>query len=304
MLAGDRLCPAENKMPDSLNARLKALFERRSATVVPGAPNALTARMIADAGFDAVYVTGAGVTNAYLGVPDVGLITLSELADNVAAMRDVIDVPLVADADTGFGNAVNLARTVKVLQRAGANGMQIEDQVFPKKCGHFAGKDVIGADEAVQKIHAAVDARSDQDFVIIARTDARAVLGFDAAMDRARAFIEAGADVTFVEAPANLEEIAAIAELPVPQVINMVHGGRTPIVEQAELAAMGYGIVIYANAPLQAAMLNTQRLLTHLREHGSTKGFEDQLMPFAERQDVVGKADYDEMERRYGVKEA
>jgi 2-methylisocitrate lyase-like PEP mutase family enzyme len=290
-------------MPDSLNARLKALFARRAATIVPGAPNALTARMIAEAEFEAVYVTGAGVTNAFLGVPDVGLITLSELADNVAAMRDVIEVPLIADADTGFGNAVNLARTVKVLERAGANGMQIEDQVFPKKCGHFAGKEVIAANEAVQKIHAAVDSRTDDDFVIIARTDARAVLGFEAAMDRARAFIEAGADVTFVEAPESFEEIAAIAKLPVPQVINMVHGGRTPIVEQTELAAMGYGIVLYANAALQAAMLSTRRVLAHLRQHGSTKGFEDHLMSFAERQAVVGKAGYDEMERRYEVSE-
>ncbi|MCH8110954.1 MAG: isocitrate lyase/phosphoenolpyruvate mutase family protein, partial [Proteobacteria bacterium] len=173
-------------MAESLNRQLKALFERRSAVIVPGAPNALTARMIADAGFEAVYVTGAGVTNAYLGVPDLGLITLSELADNVSAMRDVVGVPIVADADTGFGNAVNLTRTVKVLERAGANGMQIEDQVFPKKCGHFAGKQVIAADEAVQKIRAAVDARSDQDFVIVARTDARSVLGFEAAIDRAQ----------------------------------------------------------------------------------------------------------------------
>ncbi len=288
-------------MAESLNRQLKALFERRSAIIVPGAPNALTARMIADAGFEAVYVTGAGVTNAFLGVPDLGLITLSELADNVSAMRDVVDVPIVADADTGFGNAVNLTRTVKVLERAGANGMQIEDQVFPKKCGHFAGKQVIAADEAVQKIRAAVDARKDQDFVIVARTDARSVLGFDAAMDRAQAFIEAGADVTFVEAPESIEEIAAIAKLPAPQVINMVFGGKTPIVEQAELARLGYGIVVYANAPLQAAMLATKQVLAHLRAHGSTSGFEDQLLPFDERQAVVGKASYDAIERRYAV---
>lgn len=289
-------------MAESLNRQLKALFERRSAVIVPGAPNALTARMIADAGFEAVYVTGAGVTNAFLGVPDLGLITLSELADNVSAMRDVVGVPIVADADTGFGNAVNLTRTVKVLERAGANGMQIEDQVFPKKCGHFAGKQVIAADEAVQKIRAAADARSDQDFVIVARTDARSVLGFEAAMDRAQAFIEAGADVTFVEAPESIEEIAAIAKLPAPQVINMVFGGKTPIVEQAELARLGYGIVVYANAPLQAAMLATKQVLAHLRAHGSTSGFEDQLLPFDERQAVVGKAAYDAIEQRYATR--
>lgn len=288
-------------MAESLNRQLKALFERRSAIIVPGAPNALTARMIADAGFEAVYVTGAGVTNAFLGVPDLGLITLSELADNVSAMRDVVEVPIVADADTGFGNAVNLTRTVKVLERAGANGMQIEDQVFPKKCGHFAGKEVIAADEAVQKIRAAVDARADQDFVIVARTDARSVLGFEAAMDRAQAFIEAGADVTFVEAPESMEEIAAIAKLAAPQVINMVFGGKTPIVEQAELARLGYGIVVYANAPLQAAMLATKRVLAHLRAHGSTSGIEDQLLPFDERQIVVGKASYDAIEQRYAT---
>ncbi len=288
-------------MADSLNRQLKSLFERRSATVVPGAPNALTAKMIADAGFEAVYVTGAGVTNAFLGVPDLGLITLSELADNLAAMRDVVDVPIVADADTGFGNAVNLTRTVKVLERGGANGMQIEDQVFPKKCGHFAGKEVIAADEAVQKIRAAVDARADQDFVIVARTDARSVLGFEAAMERAQSFIEAGADVTFVEAPESLEEIAAIAKLSVPQVINMVFGGKTPIVEQAELARLGYGVVVYANAPLQAAMLATKRVLEHLRAHGSTSGIEDQLLPFDERQVVVDKAAYDAIEQRYAT---
>ena len=194
-------------MAESLNKQLKTLLGSRAATLVPGAFNALTAKMIADEGFEAVYVSGAGVTNAYLGIPDLGLISLSELADNVAAMRDVVDIPIISDAYTGFGNAVNVTRTVKVLERAGANGIQLEDQVFPKKCGQFSGKAVIPADEAIQKIRAAVDARSDQDFVIVARTDARSVLGFEVAIERAHGFIEAGADVTFVEAPESLEEI-------------------------------------------------------------------------------------------------
>ena len=288
-------------MADPRSRRLRDLLARRAATLIPGAFNALTAKMIADAGFEAVYVTGAGVTNAYLGVPDLGLITLSELADNVARMRDVVDLPIVADADTGFGNAVNLTRTVKVLERAGANGMQLEDQVFPKKCGHFAGKEVIPLAEAVQKVKAATDARSDADFVLVARTDARSVVGFEAAMERAHAFIEAGADVTFVEAPETLDEIRAIAALPVPQVINMVLGGKTPIVEKADLAAMGYGAVLYANAPLQGAMLAVKRTLEHLHGHGSTTGLEDQLLPFDERQVAVDKAAYDAIEARYSV---
>ncbi len=290
-------------MADSLNKTLKNLFNRRKAVLLPGAPNALTAKMIEDAGFEGIYVTGAGVTNTYLGIPDLGLISLSELADNVSAMRDVTSLPIVADGDTGFGNAVNVTRTVRVLERAGANGIQLEDQVFPKKCGHFAGKDVISMEEAAQKIRAAVDARRDQDFVIVARTDARAVHGFNAAMDRAQAFIEAGADVTFVEAPEGLDEIRAIPkQLKVPQLINMVHGGKTPIVERADLEKMGYGVVIYANAPMQAAMLALKKTLQHLKTHGSTTGFEDQLIGFGERQEIVNKAAFDAIEKKYAAK--
>lgn len=290
-------------MADSLNKTLKNLFNRRKAVLLPGAPNALTAKMIEDAGFEGIYVTGAGVTNTYLGIPDLGLISLSELADNVSAMRDVTSLPIVADGDTGFGNAVNVTRTVRVLERAGANGIQLEDQVFPKKCGHFAGKDVISMEEAAQKIRAAVDARRDQDFVIVARTDARAVHGFNAAMDRAQAFIEAGADVTFVEAPEGLDEIRAIPQqLKVPQLINMVHGGKTPIVERADLEKMGYGVVIYANAPMQAAMLALKKTLQHLKTKGSTTGFEDQLIGFGERQEIVNKAAFDAIEKKYAAK--
>ena len=247
------------------------------------------------------YVSGAGVTNAYLGIPDLGLISLSELADNVAAMRDVVDIPIVSDADTGFGNAVNVTRTVKVLERAGANGIQLEDQVFPKKCGHFSGKAVIPADEAIQKIKAAVDARQDDDFVIVARTDARSVLGFEQALERAHGFIEAGADVTFVEAPESIEEIEQIAKLPVPQLINLVFGGKTPVLEQAELKRMGYGMVLYANAPLQAAMLALRNTLHHLKQHGSTNGWDENLLPFSERQVVVDKAAFDAIEQKYAA---
>ena len=197
-------------MTESCNRRLRKLLGERKAVLLPGAANALTARVIEDIGFKAIYVTGAGVTNTSLGVPDIGLITLTELASHVSAMRDAVALPLIVDADTGFGNAINVGRTIQVLERSGANAIQLEDQEFPKRCGHFSGKSVIPRAEMVQKIRAAVDARIDPDLVIVARTDAIAVNGFEDAMERAAAYIEAGADMTFVEAPRTKEQIAEI----------------------------------------------------------------------------------------------
>src|SRR3954452_9104904 len=224
------------------SARLKALLASRSAAILPGTPNALFARVIAARGFEAVYVTGAGIANMSLGAPDIGLVTLSELIEHVAAITDAIDIPVLVDADTGFGNALNVGRTVRLLERAGAAGIQIEDQEFPKKCGHFSGKQVIATAEMVSKIKAAVDARSDQDLQIIARTDARAIDGVDAAIARAQAYVEAGADVTFVEAPLDLGEMRRIAaEIPVPQIANVVFGGLTPPLPQSDLARIGFG---------------------------------------------------------------
>jgi 2-methylisocitrate lyase-like PEP mutase family enzyme len=280
--------------------RLKALLLRRAAVVVPGTPNALFARVIEDLGFEAVYVTGAGIANMSLGVPDIGLVTLSELAEHVAAISDAVDLPVLADADTGFGNPVNVVRTVRVLERAGAAGIQIEDQVFPKKCGHFKGKDVVPLGEMVQKVKAAVDTRRDGDFQIVARTDARAVLGFDAALDRARALTEAGADATFVEAPISVEELATITrELSVPQIANMVFGGVTPSMRQSELAAMGFGAVLYANAALQAALKSVRDVLGSLKNVGSLDEVRERLASFDERQRVVRKDHYDQLEAGY-----
>src|SRR3979490_979989 len=203
-----------------------------AALLLPGVSNALTARVVADLGFPVAYVTGAGIANTYLGVPDIGLVSLTELADHVAAIREAFPGPLVVDADTGFGNALNMVRTVQLLERAGADALQIEDQVFPKRCGHFAGKHVIPAArvaEMVEKVKAAVDTRRDGDLLIIARTDAIAPEGYEAAIARAVAYREAGADVTFVEAPTSMEEIADIPHrLPWPQLLNIVLGGRTP----------------------------------------------------------------------------
>jgi 2-methylisocitrate lyase-like PEP mutase family enzyme len=279
---------------------LKTILARREATILAGAANGLFARIIEDLGYEAVYVTGAGVANMYLGAPDIGLTTLTEIAGHVAAIADAVALPLLVDADTGFGNPVNMVRTVKVLERAGAAGLQIEDQVFPKKCGHFDGKEVIPLEEMLAKIKAAVDTRRDGDLQIVARTDARAILGLQAAIDRAGAMIEAGADVTFVEAPISAEELAQIVRaLSVPQVANMVFGGRTPELGQKKFAELGFGCVLYANAALQAALKASHDVLASLKREGSLASVADRLAGFDVRQQTVAKPKYDELERRY-----
>ena len=290
----------ETPMNDSCNRRLRDILRARKAVLLPGAANALTARVIEDIGFQAVYVTGAGVTNTFLGMPDIGLITLSELAAHVGAMREAVALPLIVDADTGFGNPINVARTVRVLERSGANAIQLEDQVFPKKCGHFSGKNVIARAEMVQKIHAAVDARDDPDLVIVARTDAIAVNGFEDAMERAAAYIEAGADMTFVEAPRSQDQIAEIPKrLAVPQFINIVAGGMTPMIELGELQKMGFAMVLYANAALQASIAGMQKVLGHLKSYGSLDGVTGELAGFEERQRLVSKPRFDDLEKKY-----
>jgi 2-methylisocitrate lyase-like PEP mutase family enzyme len=281
---------------------LKTILNRREATIFAGAANGLFGRIIEDLGYEAVYVTGAGIANMYLGAPDIGLTTLTEIANHVSAMADAVALPLLVDADTGFGNPVNVVRTVKVLERAGAAGLQIEDQVFPKKCGHLEGKDVVPLEEMISKVKAAVDTRRDGDLQIVARTDARAILGLQAAIDRAGAMIEAGADVTFVEAPTSAEELAQIVRsLSAPQVANMVFGGLTPELGQQKLAELGFGCVLYANAALQAALKASSDVLAALKREGSLAAVADQLASFDVRQQAVDKPRYDEFERRYRV---
>lgn len=281
---------------------LRQRAERREALIVPGAANALTARIIAEAGFEAAYVTGAGVANTLLGAPDIGLVTMSEIAGQTATISEVCPLPLVVDADTGFGNAVNVYRTTRVLERAGAAAIQLEDQVFPKRCGHFTGKAVIPAAEMAAKVGAAADAREDPNLLIIARTDARAVDGLEAALERAALYVEAGADLTFVEAPVSAEEMRAITgRLAVPQVANMVVGGRTPLLPQAELAEIGFGLVLYANAALQAAMRAMTDVLGALRRDGDLDAVTDRLASFEERQRIVAKGFYDALEDRYAT---
>ena len=292
-------------MTDNLSKRRKAFRARmdlRDAMILPGAGNALTARIIEEQGFGAIYVTGAGIANTYLGAPDIGLVTLTELVGTVSAISEISDLPLVVDIDTGFGNSINTQRTVRMVERAGAAAMQIEDQVFPKKCGHFAGKSVIPLEEAVSKIKAALDARENANTLIIARTDARAIHGLEAALDRAEAFIEAGADMTFVEAPISYDEMQIITtRLSVPQVANMVVGGQTPLTSQADLARLGFSMVLYANTPLQAAMRAMSDVLGVLKAKGDVSSVIDKLADFKERQHLVGKDSYDALEARYKI---
>jgi 2-methylisocitrate lyase-like PEP mutase family enzyme len=286
-------------MPSAHIAALRALLQQEKGVLVPGAPNALAARIIADLGFKAVYLTGAGLTNMHLGLPDLGFMDLTMVADHTMAIRGVVDLPLIVDADTGFGNAINVTHTVRTLEQAGASAIQLEDQHAPKRCGHFSGKELIPAEEMVSKIRAAVDSRRDG-LVIIARTDACAVEGFEAAIDRASRYIEAGADVTFVEAVESITDLREVPKrLAVPQLLNMVLGGQTPIVDHKAAAEMGFSIVLYANAALQGAVQGMQATLKALRDQGQLD--EASVTSFEERQRLVGKPVYDAMEARYAT---
>ena len=278
---------------------LRGLLKAEKGVLLPGAPNALAARIIADLGFKAVYLTGAGLTNMHLGLPDLGFMDLSQVAEHVMAIRGVIDLPLIVDADTGFGNAVNVNHTIRTLEQAGASAIQIEDQHAPKRCGHFSGKELIPLEEMVGKVRAAVDVRR-QDLVIIARTDACAVEGFESAIERAARYIEVGADVTFVEAPETLDDLEAVPRrLNAPQLLNMVLGGKTPIVEERRAADMGFSLVLYANAALQGAVHGMQTTLAALKDKGVLD--ESAVTSFAERQRLVGKPAYDAMDIRYAT---
>ncbi|MFD0668526.1 isocitrate lyase/PEP mutase family protein [Ramlibacter sp. MAHUQ-53] len=289
-------------MANALNKRLREILQPGAGLMMAGAGNALTARFIEAAGFPTMMVSGAAVANTFLGIPDIGLVSVTELAAHVAAIREVTSIPILADADTGFGNALNARRTVQLLERAGANAIMIEDQTYPKRCGHFDGKDVIPKAEMVAKLKAAVDARVDGDLMILARTDARGVEGFEAALDRARAYQEAGADFLFIEAPLNREELLAIPQaVPGIHLCNMVIGGKTPLVPREELAQAGYAAICYANAALQASMLAMQDVLGSLNAKGSIEGVEDRLMMFADRQKVLDAATFKALEQRYVV---
>lgn len=286
-------------MNNPRSLRLRQLLAEGGPGIVPGATDCFTARLIETAGFPVVYVTGGGTANTYLGGPDIGLVTLNELASQVERISDAVSVPVIADCDTGFGGVANVKRTLRMYERAGASGLHIEDQLFPKRCGHFEGKSVVPAEEMLYRLQAALDARTDPNFLIIARTDARGPEGFDRALERAHRYMATGVDALFFEAPSSAEELRRVGEAfpGVPLVANMVERSRTPLLHDSELKAMGYHIILYANAALYLGAFAIRAGLKVLREQGTTESLLDRMMSFQERQTLIGLAQADAYER-------
>jgi len=269
--------------------RLRELLAGGDTILVPGAFDALAARVLEQEGFDAIYAGGYAAAAAGFGLPDIGIVTGSEMVEHVSRIARAVSVPVIADADTGYGEIVNVARTVREYERAGAAAVQIEDQVFPKRCGHMEGKRVIPRDEMVRKVRAALAARGDPDTVVVARTDAIAVTGLEDAIERMQAYREAGADVIFPDAPRSLEELRAIAAaVEAPLVANMSEHGKTPLLSQTELAELGYAIVLYPSSTLFAAAQSVRDVARALREQGTTRDVLDCLLPFGELNELVG----------------
>jgi len=282
--------------------RLRELLEGGGLVAAPGVYDALGARLVEEAGFPAVYMTGFGSAAALGGMPDVGLLTMSEMVENARRIAQAVDIPLIADADTGYGNPLNVIRAVKSYEAAGAAAIHIEDQVFPKKCGHLSGKQVVPVEEMVQKVRAAIYAREDEDFVIIARTDARAVEGLGRAIERARAYREAGADVLFVEAVESEEEAETVArELAgTPLLFNWVEGGKTPPVSAERLEEMGYSLVIFPVSTLLGATREMRRVLREIRERGTPEALSGESPSFSGFVEFIGLPEVRELEGRFG----
>lgn len=279
--------------------RLRELLASGRPIIAPGATDAFTGRLIEEAGFDVVYVTGGGMANTFLRAPDIGLVTQMELVAHAKRISDAVGVPVFADCDTGFGGVANVRRTVKEYEAAGLAGLHIEDQPFPKRCGHFENKSVVPVDDMLYRLQAALDARTDPDFVIIARTDARAVEGFEAALARAQAYRDIGADALFIEAPQSIHELRHIGERfrGIPLVANIVENGKTPIVPADELARLGFNLIVYANSALRLGAFAIRQGLKVLREAGSTQTLLDRMLTFDDRQALVGLAESDAYER-------
>ncbi|MBV7503668.1 isocitrate lyase/PEP mutase family protein [Bacillus sp. sid0103] len=277
------------------------LLHQPGAFILPGAFDAMSARLIEEIGFHAIYATGAGISNAQLGWADVGLTSLKEVVDIVTRMADVTTIPIVVDADTGFGNAINVIRTVREFERAGVAAIQLEDQVSPKKCGHFNGKDVISKEEMVGKIKAAVDTRKDENLAIIARTDALALNGMEDALERANAYAEAGADIIFVEAPTTIEQLKQITSslTGIPQVINLVEGGKTPLITLKEAEEMGFKIMLCANTVLRSAIKGITESLKILKTEGSQEHVHNLICTWEERQSLFKLNQIKEWEKKY-----
>lgn len=292
-LVGDRGTP---------RARLRELLGAGGPLVAPGSYDALSARLVEHAGFPAVYMTGFGTTASLIGRPDVGLLSGTEMVDNAARIVSAVDVPVIADADTGYGNAINVVRTIRAYEQAGVAGVHLEDQVMPKKCGHLSGKAVIPKDEMVGKVRAAVSARGDRDFLLIARTDAAAVNGLDDALDRAKAYAGAGADALFVEAPtdeAGIERIAGELRDVAPLVFNWAEGGRTPPLPLERIAELGFSLVLFPIGTLLAATAGMRALLGTVRAEGTPSSALPELPSFQEFTDLIGLPEVRELERRF-----
>ena len=279
--------------------KLRTLTTSQGYTMAPGAYDTLTARLVQLAGFEAVYLTGGGYSRAS-GYPDLGLLTIVENVRFIGLTVEAVGIPVIADADTGYGNAVNVIRTVREYEKSGVAGFHIEDQVAPKKCGHYEGKEVISTAEMVGKIKAAVDTRRDLDMVIIARSDARPVEGLNAAVDRVNAYLEAGADVGFVEAPQSVEELRVVGrDVNGPNLVNVFEGGKTPMLAASELEEMGFRLGIYPSQTHRAAIRAAQKVLAVLKEDGHTRRIERELCTFQERELAVGTAAWLELEAKY-----
>ena len=286
------------------SSKLRQLVAREETLVLPGVYDALTAKIAAEAGFEALVMGGYSIAATRLGQPDVGYLGMMEMAQAVKAITDAVDLPLFADGDTGYGNALSVRRTVREYEQAGAAAIIFEDQVWPKRCGHMQGKAVIPVEEHVQKIKAAVDARSDNDVMIVARTDARAVLGLEAAIERGHSYLAAGADALFIEAPQNESEMALIGR-EFPQAIliaNMIEGGKTPILTPEILQKMGFKIVFWPCTLLYTVLYNVSQVLKTLRETGSTELYSRQMADFMAFNEFIGFKKYSEMEKQYQVK--
>lgn len=285
--------------------KLRELMDKKDIILAPGAYDALSARIVEAVGFDAVYMTGFGTAASLLGYPDVGLVTMNEMVDNARRIVEAVNIPVIADADTGYGNPINVIRTVQAYEDAGVAGIHIEDQVFPKKCGHITGKQVVPKDDMVEKIAAARDAKRNKDFLIIARTDAIAIEGIESAIERAKEYYKAGADMIFVEAPENMEHIRLIArELKgIPLLFNWAEGGKTPPVDLNTLRELGFKIVIFPISTLLSATKAMIRVLETIKKDGTPINVMSELFPFKEFLNFIGLPEVQELEKKYVSKE-
>jgi methylisocitrate lyase len=280
--------------------RLRQLIEGDEILVCPGTYDPLMAKIIKQAGFDAMYMTGAGVSHSTLAMPDLGLTTMTEMVQRAGQLVDASELPVICDADTGYGNALNVMRTVREYERAGVAGIHIEDQEMPKRCGHFFGKTLVDKGEMVGKLKAALDARTDPDFMIIARTDANTAVGFDEALDRALAYAEAGADVVFFESPRSLEELAAVPKaIDKPVLANMVETGLTPLLSAPELQELGYGVVIFPGGLARFLTRQAQGLLQALKETGTTESYIDRMNSFKEQNELLELPKFEALAKKY-----